>query len=117
MRKRLAKNSLLDMDVSSTIHAGQRWSQQLTSTVQDSFTYAQSKQIERTVNFDTVGQIWQFDFAVTTLCDDDIDLLTANIMVTLSGMLCCLPGFAKDPKDQTGDCIEGSPSLCNKIMC
>jgi hypothetical protein len=77
-----------------------------------SSTLTQSESVERTENFDP-GQVWQFQLNFTDQCGSSI-VKGPQFALTPSRVAvpCCLPGYAKDPAKQHGDCL---PSEDGKI--
>ena len=63
------------------------------------------------------GQVWQFQYEITDICDSEFNIVTADLVVTPGATEppCCLPGYALGREH--GPCAQGSPCSCSPEVC
>lgn len=66
------------------------------------------------------GVAWQWQYEASTICEaDPFAIMTHTVVQTdnADDAPCCLPGYAQDPTQQHGPCLEDSPCFCTPDVC
>ena len=121
----IERTSFWETSVTASVSAGFSFgsaSLEVSAAYGESYTEVVSEAVEQfqerefTSSFGK-GQVWQFNYDITDICQSEFSIVTADLVVTDNATEppCCLPGYALGKEH--GPCAAGSPCSCSPEIC